>query len=252
MQYKKIFVMAMATAGLLTLSACNQETDQDRLMDAQFCLDQIKGMSPAAASDAAEACVAGIKDIQTTNSYVLQCSAAYIGQGFTSADKLSSALDQLQGNSGTTALLGLMAFSSTTEAEAAYDVCTKTNQKAMSLLSAMTKSATIIAGSSLSLITSSTDLNTITQAVEDEINQILTDLSSGDSTVSGAAEDKLVEVGSAVVSVYQLSCASGSQVNSDLCGQIQTALGSSYNPNDFASVDPKTVAQDLLDKWLHP
>ncbi|MNJ99735.1 hypothetical protein D3C87_175160 [compost metagenome] len=237
MHQKRFFMVIIAAAGLLTLSAC-QETDQDRISDAQYCLDEARD------AVSANACIASIKDLKTEASYILQCSAAFIGQGFSSASKLSNTLDQLQGNGGTAALLGLMAFDTKANAAAAFDVCTKSNQKAMGLLAAMSRSATLIASASVGaiddLIANPENASTIISAA---IQELLDD--------PVAFADDIEAIGETVATVYQSSCNSGSQVNADLCGQISDALGNPA-PGEFSSVDPAVVADYLLNLWKTP
>lgn len=226
---KTAVTVLFLTLSQVGLSGC-QETEQDIIADAQYCMDE------ARTAAAAEACSAKLGSLQTPAAYVIRCSGEFIAQGFTAPERLVSAIDQLKGTGGTAGLLGFMAFTDNASATRAFDYCVKSNQKGMSLLAALMKTATVIASTSTSIVAglqASPPVFPTEAEIKTAIDNVLTD---GNEAV----------IGETVKAVYSVSCGSGSQANADVCTQIDDALA---NHGGAGSATPAEIGAYLLDQW---
>ncbi|UYL08803.1 hypothetical protein B9G69_017305 [Bdellovibrio sp. SKB1291214] len=242
------FTAVLAGLGFLaTLSACSAQSDKDKLMEAQFCLDE----STAAT---AQSCVSSIAYMQTSQSYALQCAAGFIESGVTSPANLSQALDSISNNSNSsTALLSALNMGSVSLANNTAEYCAKSGQVGFSLLGAMAKSATSIASaaSSLGLGSCSTDLSQCdTSQIEDTITEIQKTINSDPSaTMSLADATAAVEaIASSIQTVYTTTCGT-TGANQDICDPIKTAIADAGVDITDPNLDLVALGKELLAQW---
>ncbi len=228
MQFKTTLAVALISVSLLGLTAC-QESEQDVIKDAQYCMDD------ARTSSQAQACISKLEGIETPAAYVIRCAGEFISQGFTSPSRLVDVIDALKADGGTAGLLGFMSFSDLTSASRAFTYCTKSNQKGMNLLAALMKTATTITATNPTLLAGLT-ANPPVYPTEAEIKTAI------DNITAGGAE----AVGETVKTVYQISCGSGSPANADVCNQINDAAASYGGISSASAAD---IGAYLLNEW---
>ena len=239
MSLKKLLGVSLLVLPAALLSGCNQETEQDLLSEAQYCLD---GASTAAQ---AQSCLSSIKGINTKSANVLRCSAAYIGEGFGNPAKLIEAFDKINQTptgdaTSTESFLAVMTFSDKALADETFGYCQATGLKGLSLLSAMTKAATNLAS-----LLGSYDVEDPAQLAEDLHDKIASILDG--SATAGEITAGTTAVGETVNAIYQVACKTGTPANGDLCTQMDDA---------YAQMIPGYTAEDvgkkLLELWQQP
>lgn len=240
------FTAVLAGLGFVAaLSACSAQSDKDKLMEAQFCLDE-------STSATAQSCVSSIAYMQTSQSYALQCAAGFITSGVTSPANLSQALDSISNNSGSsTALLNALNMGNITLASDTADYCAKSGQTGFSLLGAMAKSATSLAkaASSLSVGSCSSLADCDVSEIEDAITQIKNALDGQASTISVSDATEAVEaIASSIQTVYTVTCGTGT-ANEDICGPIKSAITTTGVDITDPNLDLVALGKELLAKW---
>ena len=234
---RKNFVISLSVLSF-GLSGC-QETDADKVGDAQLCIDKA---TPTSVSS----CLAKIEGIDTPAANVLRCSAGFIEEGFDQANRLIDSLDQLKaGGGGTTALMGLIAFKSKTGgalnkafAVATSDYCQKSDQKSLALLGTLAMTATSLASIAFPGLTEG---QTVT---ENDIKTVIDNLLAagpGDATAIAAVS----EIGNAVSATYQIACAASSSSDAKMCKEIVDTM----NNSGVDINDPKAVGDKILELW---
>ncbi len=239
MTLKNQIVMSLTLMSFIGLTSC-QETDADRIGDAQLCLDK-------ANASTAQACLSKIEGIESAQANILRCSAGFLSEGFDDIARLVDSFSQLEsGGDGTIGLLTVMAFKSKADgatnksfASTTNSYCQKSKQKGLSMLGTMAMSATTLAAIAIPGLTLGSNLSAA------QIEQAITDLLGG--ALGGSAE-LLAEIGNAVTATYQTACAAGSQANSDLCGEMSQVI----NDSNVDINIPQAVAEALLTLWKQP
>lgn len=210
-----------------TLISCGPK-DADKIGAAQLCLDD-------AAPGEAAACMEKISGIDTPSANLLRCSAGFIDEGFTQPERFKNAFDALGGDNAnsTEAFMGVLAFSSKSDADAnvtfaneTYDHCAKSDSKGYMLLGSMAKTATTLAKLAGGFTSG-------TQPTETDIANAI-NAAISDPTAQAA-------IGSAVATTYEASCQSGDQSNESLCSQFDSAL-TGIDINDSAAVGAAVLA----------
>jgi hypothetical protein len=203
------------------------ENDNDKVGDAQFCLDNLTDYSMANVN----ACTAGLSGVESKDSYMVRCSANFIIEGFADPNKFLTAINQLSSSSNsnpTTAMMGLLTFKSqgtdTAGVQAnknfagqTFEYCKLSESAGSILISSFVNMATTIAAASTAAAALFEPGHTITQA---EMQTALTEL--------GNASDEVL--GSTAQAAYLTSCASGDETNTQLCATLTTAIGGSTDP----------------------
>jgi hypothetical protein len=225
------FVTLAVICGLM--SGCGP-TDADKISDAQTCLN-------TATADMADLCVAMVDGIYSQSASLIRCSGAFIKEGFGDSTKVKQALSQLDNNgngaSGSMAMMSVLAFQSDAD-------------KAVNLASAQAAQTECIKSGSPGLIFLSGVSLTASQAVAlinpaDPTNITPTDISNGlASLASGSAQDQAT-VGSAILSIYDVSCQNGSSTAGNYCQQFQSVI-------DQVGSDPASVGQFLATCYTTP
>ena len=223
MVWKLTLTMSLCLTALF-ITGCGEETDQDSIIEAQYCLDSA---TPATASD----CAAKVSNQTSPASYMIRCSADYIAQGFGDPTTLVAAINSLQNPSGgasaTASFLSAITFPSVQEAETAYTDCLAADENTLAVLAGMTKAATNIANLAGVSLTNPTPA---------EINSAIATLESSPNA------DNVV--GTTVQTIYSVGCQSGEQVNADICNQMAAAL-QSLGPNPTAD----QIGEAVLLRW---
>jgi hypothetical protein len=234
---RKNFVIGLSIMSL-GLSGC-QETDADKIGDAQLCID-------SATAATVNSCLSKIEGIDSQAANVLRCSAGFIEEGFDQADRLINSLEQLDsGGEGTSGLMSLIAFKSKSGgvlnkafAKATSEYCQKSGQKGLSLLGTLAMSATTLAALVDGALSS---ISTVDPAdIRAEITNLLNDAAGNDPTALATVND----IGAAVSATYKIAC-TGSSSTSDMCKDIVEAI----DTNGVDINDPEAVGAEILRLW---
>jgi hypothetical protein len=223
----KSILYPLVILSLLTV-ACGKETDNDKVADAQSCLDT------ATAADA-DYCVSKVDGIETANAYLIRCAGKFVKEGFNDPTKLSTALSNLSGDStgasGSTAMMAALTFKAettsalnSTSAQQALVYCQRANSTGLILLAGLTQTATVLA-----------DLGLGTTTLDGAALQTLMGTLQNDPAAQAA-------VGTAVVSMYESNCLNNSQAPGNYCQQFETAV--SAVPGGVS--DPSAVGQQIM------
>ena len=229
-----------STAVILTLSlsallsACAPQSEKDMLAEAQYCLDAAKD------NTAVQSCMSKIEGLSSTQAHTLRCAAGFIASGITAPAKLSSALNSMKEGGSTANVLGILAFEDQSLADRTFTSCSLSKDSGLTLLSAMSKSATVINN----FASGSGSLEAQMQA---GITKILDDL-NGTPQQQAEAIANLVKVGDTIQTVYQTTC--GTQVaNTELCGSITKALDEAPGGIDIINSSPQDIGNALFEYW---
>ncbi len=220
---KALTLILLCTSSLIFIS-CTKSTDLDSVGDAQYCLD-------TATAATVQNCVDKVAGVETASAYVIRCSANFIQNGFGSSQQIVDIFENLDSSGGSSlSFLGALNFSDSTVANTTFDNCSKTNQKGLTLLGAMVKSATAIA--SLGGLINATSPAEIQAAIDALLN------------TPGANQDDAAEsIGTAVTAIYASTCQVGSPANADLCAQMDQAYV------EAGTSDPSAIGLALLEAW---
>ena len=232
---RKNFVIGLSVLSL-GLGGC-QETDADKIGDAQLCID-------SASAATVNSCLSKIEGIETPAANVLRCSAGFIEEGFDQAERLITSLEELDaGGEGSAGLMSLIAFKSKSGgvlnksfAKATAEYCQKSGQKGLSLLGTLAMSATTLAA----LVDGAlSNISTIDPAdIRIEITNLLNDAAGNDP----AALETVNDIGAAVSATYKIACTGNP---SDMCKEMVEAI----NTNGVDINDPEAVGKEILRLW---
>lgn len=217
---------------------CSKETDEDKVGDAQFCLDDlpITGLSATERSTKINSCLDKLGSVNNKQSNLVKCAAGFMIEGFADPAKLvdiAEEMDNADNQDPTIALMSVLIFksqgtsdtASTTEdkelAQKTFNYCKASESSGYLMLASVANMATVIAAS---------------------IGGI--DLSAGiDNLVNnpGALTDASAEViGATATAAYQTSCANGNDSNSEICTQLGAAITS--NGGDMTAIGTSLLA----------
>lgn len=232
---RKNFVIGLSVLSL-GLGGC-QETDADKIGDAQLCID-------SASAATVNSCLSKIEGIETPAANVLRCSAGFIEEGFDQAERLITSLEELDaGGEGSAGLMSLIAFKSKSGgvpnkafAKATAEYCQKSGQKGLSLLGTLAMSATTLAALVDGALSS---ISTIDPAdIRTEITNLLNAAAGNDPT----ALETINDIGAAVSATYKIACTGNV---SDMCKEMVEAI----DTNGVDINDPEAVGQEILRLW---
>lgn len=220
---KKLILLLAAIS--LSLSGC-QETEQDKIADAQSCLDE-------SSSSTAQACVDMVSGIESKGAYLIRCSAMFIREGFMDASRLSDAMDAIEndgGANGSTAMMTVLSFRNLgvtpAENEAAANLavsyCDQAGSKGLLMLASIS-----------AIATTSAALAGTTNPSQAQIDAALTAISSGAQPAQAAA------VGSAAEAAYEANCAGDGGSFGQFCDQFQSVVD---------AMPPGYTSEDLGEK----
>lgn len=199
---------------------CGKKTDQDRIAEAQDCLDK-------ATKETASEC-AGIVDGMTSKaSYLIRCVTEYAKEGFTDSSRLQNAMTQIAENSNgssSMAMMSILAFTSGADSPTnkanvnlAASYCQQSGSKGLTMLASLSATATVVS----SISAETTDC----ASSENPAACIATGMTS--LLTSGTDADKAV-IGTAAIAAYASNCTNSeaSTTNSGLCSQLASTVSS--------------------------
>lgn len=126
------------------LGACSMEKDSDRKIAAGMaCVDEARTWQQA------DACLQKVEGLESTQSYLIRCSANMIAQGFTGG-RLAKSVQELKDNNGnkTAAMMAHLVFAKSLanhSADATLRNCTASGVNSVTFLATMIKTATFAA-----------------------------------------------------------------------------------------------------------
>jgi hypothetical protein len=221
---KKIFFLF---GFLFLITACNKNSESDKLSEAQDCLDK-------ATSSTVSQCMEKVSGIESAGAYLIRCSALFIADGFDDPTRLTSAFNNMTntgtGTSGTDAslqVMGALAFKNgssatvnQTNANLALNYCEKSGSKGLILLSGIASMATNM----LALASCGTDINCA--------------LSNAQSNTTTQAA-----VGAAAIAAYTANCTAGQTSNQQFCNQFSSAVTSAGGTSNSTAVGAALIQQ---------
>lgn len=240
MKNKKLLFSFLAGVFILTLSSCKQgPKDSDKILDAQNCLD-------SATAATVETCVQKVEGMDSQGAYLIRCVGKFVSEGFSNSSKIGTALDALKaggnGASGSTSMIAALAFTSqstesanATSAETTLDYCNKAKSKGLVFLAGLAQTSTLLA--SLSAGIDLSDPSTINGA-----NLLAAMTALAGNPVAQTA------VGSAIVSIYESSCAPGQVTTGNYCEQFQSAVGAVSG----GITNPAGIGQQIMTCYNDP
>ncbi len=141
---KSFLSLAFLIVTAAFFSSC-ENTDQTSVSQAQACLDQ------ATTSATAKSCVAILGSLQTSDAYLIRCSAHFISQGFTTP-RFVLAYNALtatkSGTNATATSMSFLSFNATSGSDgslATLGDCQKSNVQSLNRLAVLAHLATTIA-----------------------------------------------------------------------------------------------------------
>lgn len=223
-----IWVCVAAVAATLTLSGCAQP-DSDKVADAQDCLDR----STAAT---ALACLSKVEGLTSSSAELIRCSAYFIDQGFSDAERLAAVAEQLNsddGNSGdaTMNILSFMAFSNLkytmpenfSLSETSFSSCAKSNSPGLIYLSSLTRIAT----AALNILPGYDPASGVAPT-EAQIRSVM-------CQPGGPPEATSIVIGAAAQTAFDQNCKGKDISKDEICMQYQTAVNAGSTPAEVGA-----------------
>ena len=122
----------------LVFTACS--SDREKLGDAQACMDSADATN-------VDECLTKIDGITTSQSYLIRCGAIYIKEGFDSAEKISSAFQNLEQGNSVVDFFSVLAFDgedAETNMNLAIEYCNQSGSSGFVFLTSMVTVATTL------------------------------------------------------------------------------------------------------------
>lgn len=204
---KRSYFLKYVSIATIPLMISCAETDQDKIRDAQACLDK-------ATAATASACMTKVNGLTSKASYLIRCSAMMIKQGLSDPTKLSSIMTAMSGGSNPTgnAMTAIM-FSSNgggtpnaadqTDATNASNYCYLSGSPGLNMLGFLANLATFT-----NIQTANGNAATMTAYA---VSNAATLANTGSNAAMLAAS-------------YQQNCSGGSSAYSTFCTQYATAI----------------------------
>lgn len=236
-QWGPIIKLVLATIVTGMMLGC-AVTDEDRIGDSQFCLDDLPLASMSDVNERVSkvnGCLSKLGSVSTKQASLVRCAANFLIEGFGTPSKIVNALQQVStqqgsGGGGTVGMMSILAFTSQTKsgqtatenatananfAQETLNYCTQAGNPGYiwiasfsNMASALAKVGAAVGGVNVSDGISATEIDTI--------------LSSG----SSAADDV---IGATAIAAYQTSCSGADQTNQTLCTELGNAVTSGAN-----------------------
>lgn len=237
-RFSQGLVLASMAFVASALSGCEKEEDR-KIYEAQACLDAARNAGDA------DVCVAKIQGNESSEAYLIRCSANFVAQEFT-GPRIANAFQKLKDNESTATdpmatMFAFLVFSKTAPGHSADDAvtnCKKSGLLSMRRMAEAAKTATLIAGGIGGTIGTNFD-PTNPNFDQTAIDQAITDLKN---LTGPAAEAKKEELGNLAISMNESFCgsASSSFKDNEVCTNLQAAVG--------AGADAKTIGAALLEQ----
>lgn len=229
--FSRIYKTAMIVLGLVYFAGC-AATDDDKIGDAQFCLDDlpVTGLSVGERTSKVNTCLSKLGTLSTKQASLIRCSANFLIEGFGDPTRIVSAMEnvgnQQGGASGTVAMMNVLKFSSQATAiensnlaEQTFSYCQEAGNPGYVLIASFSKIATSL--SEIATVNLSDGLS------QTEVNTIMTQ----SPEIIGATANV----------AYQTSCSEGENANSELCSQLGAAITSGATEAE--------IGEALLNAW---
>lgn len=215
---KKLLLVSLVC---LLCVGCESE-EQDKLAQAQDCLDNVTSSNYSAANN----CMSYVEGMSSKQANIIKCSIKFLAGGLTT-QKISNAYKELKdtSNSNKEALyMSVLALDSTSLATEAASYCTATGVAGLMYLANLsvigTQMLTLIPGFTPGMVPTQQD-------AIDAVNNCMSAPNTCDDTA----------IGNAVINVAESYCA-GSNADSDVCSKINDAIAA-------AGGIPADIAQQL-------
>lgn len=213
---KKIFLF-LTLGAALTLTACDD--DQNKVAQAQKCLDQVTDANPSAAS----ACLNYINGVNSQQANILKCSITLVSGGLTTSRVMNSFNNLNSGDSTEVAFMTLLTMQASTNnasaalaiAQQAASYCNSTGDKGLMFLGNMA-----VMGTSLSASIPGIDFSNISEATLTNSGNLTTALSN---CQSGSPSCDKAAIGNAAIVLSGSYCA-GPEADKGVCQEVNTAV----------------------------
>lgn len=233
MQFRP-FIKLMLTLilGAFFTIGCSKATDEDKVGDAQFCLDDmpITGLSAGERTSYVNNCLSKMDGVTTKQAQLIRCSSGFLIEGFSDPSTLANILKSFKNNqqNSSTALLGVLAFkskgnsltSSSNEdkvfAQETFNYCNSAGNPGYVLISSIANMATVISSISSN------------GSIEQGIADLLT---NQDALASTSAE----VIGATAIVAHQTSCQTIDDSNRQVCTELGNAIASGASPEQIGS-----------------
>lgn len=194
-------------------TSCTFDSDQEKIADAQACLDK-------ATSTTARACLARIEGVTQAKAYGIRCSVEYIERGFDDLNKLIGIFGPISGGEGSTAnplvsAMAGLAFDTRANAQLTQSYCTLSNSPGLVLLSSFSVMATVVGGASGIL----DDLQN--PNISDEDKQAALE----DAWKNLSQEEDKAVIGQTAKGLAAVYCAGEESASDPVCADMQQAIG---------------------------
>jgi hypothetical protein len=228
----KIFQTAILAASSIVVFGC-AETDDDKIGDAQFCMDDIpvSGLSVTQRTSRVNECVSKLGTLQSAKASMIRCSANFLIEGFGDPERIMQAFDAISsgsqsGSSGTVAMMNQLKFSSQATAqdnsafaEETVQYCKEAGNPGYILVSSFSRIATTLSESA----------------------DILADGQLTPTEISNLATQTPEVIGQTAEIAYQTSCSGNQPSNDQLCTELGAAMASGATSTE--------IGQALLSAW---
>lgn len=238
--YTKFFkknIQATLSFFIITLSlvynlGCSPAaTDEDKVGDAQFCLDDmpITGLTSSERSGYISGCLAKMDGVSTKQADLIRCASGFLDEGFSDPSVLSTIVNTMGNqNNNSTALLGVLAFkgrgsstslSSTEDKDYVKEIsqyCISAGNPGYVMISSVAQMATAIAS----------------LGIGNDIQQGLTNLINNPSELANVSADV---IGPAAIVAHQTSCQTIDDTNRQICTELGNAIASGASPTDIGT-----------------
>jgi hypothetical protein len=224
-------IIPLMALGLLCLIGCGEVTDEDRIGDAQYCMDDIPVSEPDVAkrTAAVNSCMSKLGSVVSSKASLMRCSGNFLIEGFGNPEKIVSAMENVtstSGGAGTVAMMNVLKFSSQGSNQANSDFVTQT----LTYCQDAGSPGFVMIASFARIATSMASVASV-------------NLSDGLSPteVSAIMNESPAVIGATATVAYQTSCTEGESSNAELCDQLGAAIQ--------GGMTEEQIGQALLTGW---
>lgn len=233
-KYSILFKLTLASLITFPLVGCSPSsgiTDEDKVGDAQFCLDDmpISGLSSSQRSEYIGGCLSKMDGVTNKQSNLIRCASGFLEEGFSDPSTLSTIVRSMgQQNSNSSTLLGVLAFKGRGASSSLSSIEDKNYVKEISeycisagnpgyvLISSISQMATTIAS----------------LGAGNDIQQGIANLLNNPSELANVSAEV---IGPAAVVAYQTSCQTVDSSNQQVCSQLGNAINSGASTTDIGT-----------------
>ena len=220
------FTLAIVLMFSLVLFSSCESSDQTTLSTAQACLDH------ASSKVSANACVAQLGTLRTTDAYMIICSAHFIAQGFSTArfvNAYNAMTSSASGTNATAQSMAFMSFNSTTGTDGSVQTlsdCQASNVQSLTRLAVLAQMATVI-GTVAASLGSTYDPNAGYTSAQ---------LTAALAAFGTSPSADPATLGSTAITANQSYCASGSSYQtSNVCTTLNAAISAGGSPTQIGN-----------------